>query len=305
MANQKRIQLEAIEQMIYRQGEDFRELIKTDNWSKAMDKMELLYEDHGEESIEGLSLVRRTEASMEMLMGFGRWDQAEQVAYPSSPSSGRTAEIVRTILAAASLAQRDIPEVIPRLEYLADEDIESARLKWVTSVLDPSVPLPKSVRPLLRVDGLTKRNIDLLKRFRDGVPASDLPWKYKPATKLHILGDIARFRLWSQPEIALDKLEAGQRRMTLTWKIGHTVKQIEPLLYIDRGMRASAINIVEKTMKKHPRHPHLRRLAIYLATKGEIELPESEKTGLIWADTMEGDWEKNWRKFTQRSCCAR
>ena len=69
MANQKRIQLEAIEQMIYRQGEDFRELIKTDNWSKAMDKMELLYEDHGEESIEGLSLVRRTEASMEMLMG--------------------------------------------------------------------------------------------------------------------------------------------------------------------------------------------------------------------------------------------
>ena len=69
MANQKRIQLEAIEQMIYRQGEDFRKLIKTDNWSKAMDKMELLYEDHGEESIEGLSLVRRTEASMEMLMG--------------------------------------------------------------------------------------------------------------------------------------------------------------------------------------------------------------------------------------------
>ena len=29
--------------------------------------------------------------------------------------------------------------------------------------------------------------------------------------------------------------------------------------------------------------------------KGEIELPESEKTGLIWADTMEGDWEKNWQ----------
>ena len=71
----ERIQLEAIEQMIYRQGEDFRELIKTDNWSKAMDKMELLYEDHVR-SIEGLSLVRRTEASMEMLMGFGRWDQS-------------------------------------------------------------------------------------------------------------------------------------------------------------------------------------------------------------------------------------
>ena len=58
MANQNRIQLEAIEQMIYRKGEDFRDLISSDNWSKAMEKMELLYEDHGEESIEGLSLVR-------------------------------------------------------------------------------------------------------------------------------------------------------------------------------------------------------------------------------------------------------
>lgn len=296
MANQKRIQLEAIEQMIYRQGEDFRQLIKTDNWSKAMEKMELLYEDHGEESIEGLSLVRRTEASMEMLMGFGRWDQAEQVALSFlALRAGRTAEIARVILAAASLAQRDIPEVIPRLEYLADEDIESARLKWVTSVLDPSVPLPKSVRPLLRVDGLTKRNIDLLKRFRDGIPGSDIPWKYKPASKLHILGDIARFRIWSQPEIALDKLEAWVKKNDIDmddWPHGQTARA---LLYMDRGMKASAINIVEKAMKKHPRHPHLRRLAIYLATKGEIELPESEKTGLIWADTMEGDWEKNWQ----------
>ena len=67
---------------------------------------------------------------------------------------------------------------------------------------------------------------------------------------------------------------------------------------MDRGMKASAINIVEKAMKKHPRHPHLRRLAIYFATKGELELPESEKTGLIWADTMEGDWERIGRVLT-------
>ena len=168
-------------------------------------------------------------------------------------------------------------------------------MKWVTSVLDPSVQLPKSVRPLLRVDGLTKRNVDLLKRFRDGIPASDIPWKYKPASKMHILGDIARFRLWSQPEIALDKLEAWVKKNDIDmddWPHGQTARA---LLYIDRGMKASAINIVEKAMKKHPRHPHLRRLAIYLATKGELELPESEKTGLIWADTMEGDWEKNWQ----------
>ena len=42
MANQNRIQLEAIEQMIYRKGEDFRDLISSDNWTKAMEKMELL-----------------------------------------------------------------------------------------------------------------------------------------------------------------------------------------------------------------------------------------------------------------------
>ena len=296
MANQKRIELEAIEKMIYRQGEDFRDLIKSDNWSKAMEKMELLYEDHGEESIEGLSLVRRTEASMEMLMGFGRWDQAEQVALSFlALRAGRTAEIARVILAAASLAQRDIPEVIPRLDYLADEDIESARLKWVTSIFDPSVKLPDSVRNLLRLDSVTKRNIDLLKRYRDGIPGSNIAWKYKPATKMHILGDIARFRLWSQPEIALDKLEAWAKKNDVDfdeWPHGQTARA---LLYIDRGMKASAINIVEKAMKKHPRHPHLRRLAIHLAARGELEMPETEKTGLIWADSMSGDTDTNWR----------
>ena len=119
--------------------------------------------------------------------------------------------------------------------------------------------------------------------------------KYKPSTKLHILGDIARFRLWSQPEIALDKLEAWVKKNEIDmdeWPHGQTARA---LLYLDRGMKASAINIVEKAMKKHPRHPHLRRLAIHLATRGEMELPESEKTGLIWADTMDGDWERNWK----------
>ena len=76
------------------------------------------------------------------------------------------------------------------------------------------------------------------------------------------------------------------------WPHGQTARA---LLYIDRGMKASAINIVEKALKLHPRHPHLRRLAIHLAVRGELEMPESEKTGLIWADSMSGDIEKNWR----------
>ena len=124
------VELKAIENMIYREGKDFRTLISSDKWSEAMEKMELLYEDHGEEAIQGLSLVRRTEASMEMLMGLGRWDQAEEVALSFlALRAGRSAEIARMILAVASLAQRDIPEAIPRLELLPDEDVESAKIE--------------------------------------------------------------------------------------------------------------------------------------------------------------------------------
>ena len=95
--------------------------------------------------------------------------------------------------------------------------------------------------------------------------------------------------------MALDKLEAWAKKNNVDmeeWPHGQTARA---LLYLDRGLKASAINIVEKTMKKHPRHPHLRRLAIHLANLGQMEIPELEKTGLIWADTMDGDWEKNWQ----------
>ena len=298
MANENRIQLEAIEEIIYRKGEAFTDLIAADEWSKAIRKMELLYEDHGEASIEGLSLVRRTEASMELLMGMGRWDQAEQVGLSFlALRAGRTAEIARMILAAASLAQRDIPEAIPRLNYLSEEDIEAARLRWVTSILDPSQKLSKKARLMLRLDPVTKGNIDLIERYLDGEPGTSKDWKNKSASKLHILGDIARYRLWSQSNIALDKLEAWVKKNDVDlkkWPHGQTARA---LLYLDRGMNASAVNIVEKTIKDHPRHPHLRRLAIYLAEKGEMKMPESEPTGLVWADTMAGKWEENWVKF--------
>ena len=51
MADQRRVELKAIENMIYREGKDFRTLISSDKWSEAMEKMELLYEDHGEDCL--------------------------------------------------------------------------------------------------------------------------------------------------------------------------------------------------------------------------------------------------------------
>jgi hypothetical protein len=59
-------------------------------------------------------------------------------------------------------------------------------------------------------------------------------------------------------------------------------------------MKASAKSIIEDAIKEHPRHPHVRRLAIYLASQEEVAMPPAELTGLIWADTMEGEWEDNW-----------
>jgi hypothetical protein len=149
---------------------------------------------------------------------------------------------------------------------------------------------------MLRLDPVTKRNIDLIQRYSNGIPASDLEWKYNPASKLYILGEIARFRLWSQSDIALDKLESWVKKNDIDmfeWPHGQTARA---LLYLDKGMIASAVNIVEKTMKLHPRHPHLRRLAIHLASQDEMKMPESEVTGLVWADTMDGNWEHNWVK---------
>ena len=147
---------------------------------------------------------------------------------------------------------------------------------------------------MLRMDSVTKLNVDLIKRYRDGVFSSNIAWKNKPMNKLNILGEIARFRLNSQSDIALDKLESWVDKNNIdmmNWPHGQTARA---LLYIDRGMIASAVNIVKKTMKEHPRHPHLRRLAIYLAYQGEMELPSIEPTGLVWADTKGGEWKKLW-----------
>ena len=294
-ADLNRTALQNLEGLIYRQEKPFTNMIANDSWSKAIYRMEKLYEEHGEESMEGMQLMRRTEASMELLAGIGRWDQAEQVAVSLlALKAGRKAEIARLILTAASLAQRDILEATPRLELLTPEDVETARLFWISSVIEPKMKIPPEFDAILSIDPITKRNIDLIKRWNKGEVTTNLTWIDDPAGRLFVLGDIARFRSWGQSTIALDQLEAwiDAKNIDLdSWPHGQVAKA---LLYLDKGMEASAIKIIAKAIVEHPRHPHIRRLAIYLAGKEGIEMPIPEPTGLIWADTMEGEWEDNW-----------
>ena len=174
------------------------------------------------------------------------------------------------------------------------EDVETARLYWVSRILNPSKKFPEKFLTILSVDPVTKRNIDLIRRYLDGVSASSSDWPDNPVGRYHLLGDIARFRAEGKSQIALDRFEAWIAKKDVdldSWPHGIVA---QALLYLDRDMIASAVDLVEKAMKDHPRHPHLRRIAINLANRGKIEMPEGEPTGLIWADLMPGDWQKNW-----------
>ena len=61
---------------------------------------------------------------------------------------------------------------------------------------------------MLMVDPLTRRNIDLIKRYWDGKPSGDLVWRNDGPGRLHIIGEIGRLRLFGKSELALNKLEA-------------------------------------------------------------------------------------------------
>ena len=76
--------------------------------------------------------------------------------------------VARLTLAAASLCQRDLPEAAPRLALLNKSDIEAARLQWFAAVLDSKRVVPDASQPVLSVDPLMRRNIDLLKRTAEG-----------------------------------------------------------------------------------------------------------------------------------------
>ena len=205
---ENRAKMAQLEDVIYLKQKAIRKLVTEDSWDKALKRIDTVMQGHGEQ-LEGLDLVRKTDAMMEIYAAMGRWDDAENNAVSIlALRGGREAQIAKLILAAASLSQRDLPEAKPRLEMLPEDDIEAARLQWFATILQPKKrKLTDRESALLSVDPLTKRNTDLIRRFKNSIATTDLSYRDSPADRMILLGDIARLRLQQDSETALNKLE--------------------------------------------------------------------------------------------------
>lgn len=277
-----RARFSEMEDMIYLKKQPLTTLIANDEWVKALGQLDGVLKGHGEE-LDGLALGRKTGAIMTLYSGFGRWNEAEEQAVSLlALRGGKEAEMARLTLAAASLAQRDLPEAKPRLNLLAEDDIESARLHWVASLFKPkSRPLDKRYKPLLAMDSITKRNINLVQRFESNTACSDLKSLNTPAGRLFLLGDIARMRLARQSEDALDLLERFIKKNDVeSWVHGEVVRC---LLHLDQGRVNTAVVMAEQLAEQHGRHPHLRALLGHLSRSGLTPHSSSEITDMEWA----------------------
>ena len=290
---ENRAKMAQLEDVIYLKQKAIRKLVTEDSWDKALKRIDTVMQGHGEQ-LEGLDLVRKTDAMMEIYAAMGRWDDAENNAVSIlALRGGREAQIAKLILAAASLSQRDLPEAKPRLEMLPDDDIEAARLQWFATILQPKKrKLTDRESALLSVDPLTKRNTDLIRRFKNSIATTDLSYRDSPADRMILLGDIARLRLQQDSETALNKLERYIKKNKLeNWMHGQVTCA---LLHLDKGRVNTATKIAEELGKNKSRHPHLRSLLRHLDSLGQTLAASSEPTGIEWLRDSGLDWVNAW-----------
>ena len=76
---ENRARMAQLEDVIYLKQKAIRKLITSDSWDKALKRIDAVIEGHGEQ-LEGLDLVRKTDAMMEIYAAMGRWDDAENNA---------------------------------------------------------------------------------------------------------------------------------------------------------------------------------------------------------------------------------
>ncbi|MCS5533642.1 MAG: hypothetical protein NZ736_05235 [Candidatus Poseidoniaceae archaeon] len=294
--SENREMLTQLEDKIYLKQTPLSQLIADDEWDKLFKQLDVILAGHGED-LEGLDLVRRISAKMTVFCSLGRWDEAEEEAISLlALRGGREAQIARTMLTAASLAQRDLDEAKPRLAFLPEDDIEGARLQWFASVLSPkSRKLAPELHSLLAVDPLTKRNMDLIKRMSTGESVSKLKPRDNPAGRMQFLGDIARLRMEGQFERAINLLEQFIADNNIKkWPHGNLVRA---LISHDEGRIHTAADSTEKLFDANTRHPHIRTFVRYLATIGHTDYSLPEETGMEWCIDSGLDWVSAWTKM--------
>ena len=294
----QRKMLTQMEDMIYLKQRPFTELIAKDTWTKAIEHYDEIL-NPTESSTQGLDLLRETGAKMQLFAGLNRWEEAEENAVSLlALQTGRDAQVARLILAAASLCQRDLPEAAPRLALLNKSDIEAARLHWFAAVLNPRRSVPSASQPVLSIDPLMRRNIDLLKRTAEGNPRGNTTYRNKPSDRLMLLGDCARMRLEDRSEEALSMLESFMKKHAqhadlpaTEWTQGRVVVA---LLHLDAGRPNTAVRIARELRMKEPRHPHVRSLIRILNELGLLDAMATEPTKMTMLVDSEGDWMRDW-----------
>ncbi|MGB1897543.1 MAG: tetratricopeptide repeat protein [Candidatus Poseidoniaceae archaeon] len=296
--SEQRQMLTQMEDMIYLKQRPFTELIGKDLWTRAIEHYDEIL-NPTEDSTQGLDLLRQTGAKMQLFAGLNRWEEAEENAVSLlALQTGRDAQVARLILAAASLCQRDLPEAAPRLALLNKSDVEAARLQWFSAVLDSKRTVPEASQPVLSIDPITRRNIDLLRRTAEGKPQSSTKYRNKPADRLMLLGDCARMRLDGRSEEALSMLEGFMKQHeghddlpTSTWTQGRVVTA---LLHLDANRPNTAVRIGRELRVKEPRHPHVRSLIRILNELGLLDAMATEPTKMTMLIDSEGDWMREW-----------
>ena len=296
--SEQRQMLTQMEDMIYLKQRPFTELIAKDKWTRAIEHYDEIL-NPTESSTQGLDLLRQTGAKMQLFAGLNRWEEAEENAVSLlALQTGRDAQVARLILAAASLCQRDLPEAAPRLALLNKSDIEAARLQWFAAVLDSKREVPSASQPVLSIDPLMRRNIDLLTRTAEGNPRGNRTYRNKPADRLMLLGDCARMRLDDRSEEALSMLESFMKKHeehadlpTTKWSHGRVVVA---LLHLDAGRPNSAVRIARELRVSEPRHPHVRSLVRILNELGLLDAMATEQTKMTMLIDSAGDWMREW-----------
>ena len=290
--DEDRTRLRGMSDMIYLKQRSISDLLGNDDWGTAIDRFEASTLGR-EATLVGLDMIRSTQAKMMFHVALGRWDEAEELAVDLlALQGGRDAQTSRLVLCAASLAQRDYREAVPRLALLNNSDVEAVRVRWAASLLSGQVHVDQEAISMLSVDPLKKDNIRMLRQFLSGETELRQSSVAKPAQRTMYLGEIARLRMMGQSEVALNDLERTMDAMgEEEWVHGSLVAA---LLNHDAGRHLTAINAVKELAAKHPRHPHVRAVVHQLSLEGKTKRLTSEPSKLHWLLENETDWTLSW-----------